>query len=503
MTQTRPARNRWRALAAVTALIAFAGALGITIGYGPGLDPDSMAYVGAATSLARGDGLRVPLGKWETADSTVALTVWPPAFPAAMAVPQTLGAPPLSSARMIIALAAATTAGLIVLLFSGAATLIETAIVTAVVVCTPAFIAVHLSVLSEPLFLASLMLTLYGMSRQRAGVAAAGAAIAVMTRYAGVSAAAAAAVWFLFRTPGSIGNRARRALIASAPAALAFALWMIHNARVAVVQSPIRLSYHPGVMSTIGEGLTAAAGMIAPGAGGSMTFVLALGFVALLAAALVSNVRAGRLAAEPAFPLEGDVAHSAALLLAAYLGVIIASRMFVGGTIEFDRRILSPAFLLGELALAPIFLRALRPSRIGWRVAATAIIAIWIASSLATEGPVVLDSINDGNDFAASDWRESPMIEWVAKHGGSNTIYTNWPAAIYFNAHRDPFDLPTTAVPDTLALFGKRLAEMRGLYAAFDARNADYPSTDSIVSGAGLSLFMRFDDGAVWVKKRP
>ena len=112
------------------------------------------------------------------------------------------------------------------------------------------------------------------------------------------------------------------------------------------------------------------------------------------------------------------------------------------------------------------------------------------------------DSIQDGNDFAASDWRESPMIEWIRRNGAANTIYTNWPAAIYFDAHRNPFDLPTTMNADSVRLFGKNFEKSRGIFAAFNTRNFDYPASDSIAAGAGLVQIQKFDDGILWASPR-
>ncbi|MDQ6717741.1 MAG: hypothetical protein M3Z17_05250, partial [Gemmatimonadota bacterium] len=180
MKTPQPAIRR-KTLAIGAAFCAFAGALAITSGYGPGLDPDSMAYVGAATSFAHGEGLRVPIGKWERSDSSVALTVWPPAFPVTMAIPQRLGVAPLTSARIVIALSAAATAALVILVLAEAVTAMSAAIGILIILATPSFVTVHLSVLSEPLFLVGMMLTLYGMVSRRPAAAAAGAVAAVMT----------------------------------------------------------------------------------------------------------------------------------------------------------------------------------------------------------------------------------------------------------------------------------------------------------------------------------
>lgn len=481
----------------VSAVVSFAGALFITSGYGPGLDPDSMAYVGAAKSLAHGDGLRVPMGKWEGRDSTVALTVWPPAFPVAMSIAQKLGAQPMTSARIVIALSAAATAALVFAVLGGVTGLSSAGAAVALIVATPSFVSVHLNVLSEPLFLAAMMLTLYGMVSRRPGVAATGAVAAVMTRYAGVSAGAAAAIWFLFFSNDQLRDRIRRAAIASAPAAMAFIFWIAHNARVAVVQSPIRIAYHPGITETAREGIRTLMASVAPGAAGSIAIAATMVFITALGLAFARLKRGSSTNGSGTDKLNG-VAGACAVLLITYLWVIGASRMFVGGSIRFDARILSPAIMLAELSVVLLISTSSLFERRYFKPAIAVLAAIWLAASLRVNGALVSDSIEDGNDFAASDWRDSPMMEWIARNAGRKTIYTNWPAAIYFNAHRHPFDIPTTLNPDSVRLFGKAMEESGGIFAAFNTRNFDYPANDSIAAAAGLVQIREFEDGILW-----
>src|SRR4051812_6696169 len=95
-------------LAASIALgaFAFAGALGITSGAGPGLDPDSMSYLHAATTLARSGALRDVQRDWASVDSTMLLAHWPPGYPVAIAGAERLGVGAVQSARVIGALSA-------------------------------------------------------------------------------------------------------------------------------------------------------------------------------------------------------------------------------------------------------------------------------------------------------------------------------------------------------------------------------------------------------------
>src|SRR3954470_10266107 len=90
-------------LAASIALgaLAFAGALVITSGAGPGLDPDSMSYMHAATTLAHGGALRDVQRDWASPDSTMPLAHWPPGYPIAIAGVELLGVGAKAAARVI------------------------------------------------------------------------------------------------------------------------------------------------------------------------------------------------------------------------------------------------------------------------------------------------------------------------------------------------------------------------------------------------------------------
>src|ERR1700712_1991584 len=90
-------------LAASIALgaLAFTGVIAITSGAGPGLDPDSMSYMQAATTLAHGGALRDVQRDWASVDSTMPLAHWPPGYSVALAGGASLGLGAKQSARLI------------------------------------------------------------------------------------------------------------------------------------------------------------------------------------------------------------------------------------------------------------------------------------------------------------------------------------------------------------------------------------------------------------------
>jgi hypothetical protein len=472
--------------------------MAVTSGRGPGLDPDALAYVGAATSLAGHGKLEVPLGKWQLSDSTLPLTVWPPGFSIAMAAPQLTGIAPLTAARIVIALAASVTAATLFILLSSVISFAGAVTGLLVILLTPGFLDVHTSVLSEPLFLACLAIVLFGMTRERPLLTGLAAAAAVSTRYAGLSAGVAGAIWFLFFSNRVQRERIRRAALAAAPSAIAFAAWMIHNARVTVVQSTIKVSYHPGILQTIRDGFETMMQWIAPGLDGAIAFGAVIILFVAIAAAVLTRQSATASPSADSDLTEKNVSAAAAVLLLSYLVTLVLSRMFVGASILFDSRLLSPAFLLIEIALIPILWQFIRRSSVWLRAPAVSALLLWLAGSVMVDAQIVEDAVTDGNDFASTEWRTSPTIQWVVNSGAGQPIYTNWPAAVYFDAHRSPYDLPRTLDPDSIAQFRTQLASRNGVLVGFEARNPDYPPVDSLARAAGLVPLKRFSDGAVW-----
>src|SRR4051812_10411654 len=179
----------------------------ITSPPGPGLDPDAASYLGAAESLARGSGYRVPVADWAAADSTSALTHFPPGYPTAIAIPITLGVVPRQAARIVDAVAAFIEFAVVVALVASAAGELAALCLAAALLVMHPIAVIHLSVLSEPLYLACTVCALFAMVRlaepssdehiAAAWVAGIASAAAMLVRYVGFSVCGAVALWIL------------------------------------------------------------------------------------------------------------------------------------------------------------------------------------------------------------------------------------------------------------------------------------------------------------------
>ncbi|MFN2602822.1 MAG: hypothetical protein ABR582_08735 [Gemmatimonadaceae bacterium] len=469
----------------------------ITSGAGPGLDPDSMSYIGAATSFAQHGTLRVPSTSWDEDDSTAALSVWPPGFSIAMAVPQKLGASRYMSARIIMSSAAFVSATTLFLLLVDAAGPWAAAAGVTGIFATPAINGVHLSVLSEPLFLACLALTLLAMVRQprRPFIAGAAAAAAAIVRYAGVCSPVAVVLWFFFSGNKSIRERLIDSAKATTVPVIVIGAWVIRNSLLPDAQSGMEVSIYGHFLGTFREGLSTIADWLGPGlegrtlrAASAIVMCCALIIVGVTAA---STIRAREKTVEL---LKADL-----LMLSCYVATLLAARLFVGDAIPFDFRILSPAIFLAEIAITVCVAAFVSGAGRMVQVATAVIALLWLSGSVFVSGQNAIDAIADGSDFASSDWRTSPTVAWVNSRSDGHAIFSNWPAAIYFRTNRIARDVPQSLDTADMNEFADIMREKNGVFVAFSSRNTDYPASDSIASGAGLIQAGQFADGKLWI----
>jgi hypothetical protein len=466
---------------------------------GPGLDPDAVSYLGAAVSLVHGHGYRVPVTPWTASDTTGLLAHFPPGFSTAIAAPVAFGMSPIQSGRLIVAVSAFAAAVLLILLVGAAAGSAAAVIAFVGAAVTPALVNLHISILSEPLFLAMLLGMMMSCLARRPAATGALAAGAVMVRYAGVAVAAAAVVWFLWQ-PGSWRRRMREAVIVVGPSLVLLGLWVARSWRAPGGTSNIRaLGLYGSLRGTIGEGLSTVCDWLAPGSGGTSWRGVAVTLTVLVIAAVgVGAWRAFRRA-----PVDGRAPLTvvlAGVIAVCYVGMLIASRVAADPNIPFDDRILAPVILLAEIGLVIGGAIWWRRTPVVWMRGAVVVAGVvWALASLRVVRGRVGDALRDGEDFASADWRFSPTVAWVrANAGTAATLYTNWPAAVYFYAARGSHELPRSLDPLTLRRFGERLVRQRGVLVGFTSPNPDGVSPDSIASRLRLRPLARLADGSVW-----
>jgi hypothetical protein len=480
--------------------VACYGVIAITAPPGPGLDPDTMSYIGAAESLARRGTLRIPAAHWADSDSTKALGHFPPGFPIVIALPVALGAPPVQAARGIEAAAAFATVALAVWLVSAVATPGAGLLAGVVLLVTPSFAFDHWQIISEPLCLALLMATLALMTFSRKpwtyGIAAAAAGF---VRYAAFASTGAAVLW-AYGLGGSHRERLRRAAIAAAPTVVLQVAWWL---RAAAESAELR-SF--GVRGGLGPSFRELAGTLGgwlapsvPVAWAQALLAVAVGGVAVAvlahAARRPASARAGL---RP--PLQRLLA-AAGLLAACYAALVLFSRLFVDVSIPFDQRLLSPFIVLAEVATVAAFAAGWRGWSGRWRAAVVVTGALWIAGSARATVQAVTDALDGGWGYASDDWRISRLGDWLRGPGRNAAIFSNNTATAYFLTYRPSRGVPQTLNADSVSAFGRVLRERRGVLVRFPFDLETGAPPDSLANRLGLIEMARFPEGVIWAPR--
>jgi hypothetical protein len=503
---------------------------------GPGLDPDAVSYLGAAESLAHHGTYRIPYAEWASADSAQPLAHFPPGFSTVLALPIAVGVKPVQSARLIEATAAFTSTVLLVLLVSSATNMITAALLALALFAMTAMHEIHISVLSEPLYIALLLLALTAMVRWperplRGGIPA---ALAVMTRYAGMSIVAAVALWQLART-GTMRERITRAATSLAPAFVLQLWWVLRTERARDAEEIRRFAVYGNLGQTLHQGLATVMAWLVPDPSpnhdipfrGLIAIALAVvlgtlmqrGHAWLLWSLDNPSPRTSEAEAEGA-PMDTalqppNALHTAtrftlrvidasALLIGCYLALVLTSRVLADPLIPLDERLLAPALVLAMIILGitiSVWWRRMHLVKTR-RTIEVMLVMWWLAAAGATYNEAHY-ALTWGSDFAGKEWRTSELIAWAKEHAAHTPLYTNWPAAVYFYLHRNSHELPRRADEQTLAAFGDSIRARHGIVLLFGPTNGEYVPNDTMFDVPGLEMTKELKDGVILAPVTP
>jgi hypothetical protein len=500
-----------RMLSLVMASVAFSAVLWVSEPPGPGLQEVSAAYLGAAASLVEGRGYRVPTARWDSPDSTSPLARYAPGFPTAVALPLALGFPPAQSARLVEALSAFVTMAVVVAMAGDAVGMGAAAMLAIALLVMPVMVNVHLMVLSEPLFLSLVALTLATMvgapdTPLAAGVCAAGA---LAVRYVGAGVVAGVVVWALMSNRTAT-TRVRRAGLALLPTALLGVGWLV-AARASAGAVFHRLGVYGGLPGALADGGGTVARWLVPTAHDAgwawLPALAAAGVVIALTTAGAARARRLWQLLPQDLPMQSStnvpqlfaarLLGAGAVLGVSYAAVLLGARLFGEGSFTFDARLLSPLFLIASLtfvvAAATWWRSAGRTPRLGLTLALLA----WGAASLAASRTLVRESLTDGADLARDSWRRSALLEWVRSDGAHRPLYSNWPSLPYFYLDRPARGVPTSGDAATLRAFGDSVAAHDGVVLVFAVDNPAYTRADSLVAASGLGVLAEWPEGRV------
>lgn len=447
--------------------------------------------------------MRVPTAEWNRTDSTSTLSLWPPGFPVAIALPVVLGASPVQSARWINILSAGVIAGTVVCIIAAPLGIWAGVIAAVVLFATQAVFDVHISVLSEPLFIAVMLLLLATMvyARDRLLLLSVLATTAVMIRYAGAAAPVAAVLWTLLDTRRDVRTRWRRAAGVALLPLIAIGAWFARTAMAPDRHATPKVHVYGGWGATLLGARDTLAEWLAPViSDGTVQRVLALAVALVLGGFILTAAvdTAGNRLRQLRVSGVATILAAVSLLGACYIAVVLASRAFIGGTIPLDWRILAPLIVLLEIASVTSIAYWWRAYHFPVHAAIATLGMVWLVAATTVTANDAIYAATVGSDFATSSWRTSPLIAWVRVHGAGRPLYSNWPPALYFHAHRIARELPDSVDPADVSGFAERIRADHGYVVGFNERSPDFMSPFTLARRIGLREIARVADGSVW-----
>jgi 4-amino-4-deoxy-L-arabinose transferase-like glycosyltransferase len=492
------------------AAIGLAAGAGIAaaLPWGAGVSPDSVVYITAARNLAAGRGLSVALD----AGSFVRLAHYPPLYPATLAAPSVFGADPLVTARWLgAALFAANTVLTGCLAFLASRSRAASLAAALLFLAAPPMVMAHTMAWSEPLFIAFVLCAIISLSAYLQMprpwllmAAAAAAALAFLTRYAGAAIVLAGIIALAWKGPPEWRQRLKVAAMFALGAAFPGAVWLMRNRLVAGTAADRLIMFHPPDAAMLARGLELAASWFFPlpaPTGTALLGMLALvcAYPALMRRWAAAPVEAGRCA----------VNTITTLWIVCYSSVVLASISFLDQEIPLDSRMLAPLYPTLVAPVVALWSAAIRHDRSRLSVVGVALVSVVLCSEAAASMPWIVLARREGIGYASRSWRASPLAGRLVELGRA-PVFSNAPEAVYLVTGLSAVSLPAKIDPRTrapnpdyaeaVAAVGRRLSAEGGVLAYFKAVSWRWylPPETELVTVLGLRPLAREVDGTVY-----
>ncbi len=470
----------------------------------PGITGDSLFYTSGAWALAKSARLAYATQDWRAKDSLIPMTRVMPGFSVPIALGVRAGMSSVSAARIVQVASAFGTVFVASWLSYALAGSIAATLVAASLLALPIFVQVHLYVLTEPLFLLTVVTALFLMTRVAPNPVALGmtAALATAVRYPGVAVTMAVCLWMLLR-PGSAAERLRRAVVAGLPTTILLAFWIVHT-RSSEAAEPIRsFGIYGGLGVAVRDAVSTGLAWLAPGSRPVTRIVLATGLSTALILALAERIgqRSPAGFSNTLTDRRWRAVGAALLFILCYLIVVFASRAFADPLIELRARMLLPALVAAQIAIAIALTAWLRPRAPIVRWLTLGVVAAWFVVSARTAGALIVREREVGLDVIRLPVRESTVLRWLRAFDGSQrAVFSNHPLAVNHLLMRDARWWPAGTSPDTLREFAAVVRARNGLIVSFAAHDqwVRVVPDSTLVRLLALRLVARLPDGSVW-----
>jgi hypothetical protein len=431
---------------------------------GPGLTPDSTAYVQAARSLVAGTGFQHFNGSLVASPQTH----FAPLFSIVLAGLLRAGATFEQGSRWLNAALFAVNCVLLALVLSRCVDRRHAPLGAMLgglfAGLSPVLIHVHAMVWSEPLFLVCmlgsfLLVGVYIDGGTRAWLVggAMAAALAFLTRYAGASIVIGVAAALMERGPSGrkrprrMGDAVLFCLIACAP----MAGWFVRNIAASRHATDRAVAFHPPLSEDFHQAMISLSDWILPTSERPKSFGAWPGVTAAGAGLMVIIA----LAAFLTMMKHRDCSHASRrcgtvhLLLwfaPLYLVFVLTSMTWFDASTELDFRILCPLYVAMMPLIATSFfvlasaIHARNPDNLRWILLGGGLL---MAFEIARAAVWAVDMRPHGLGYSTPAWQNSGLIALARKLPGDALIYSNAPDALYLLAGRLAKPIPKLVQP--------------------------------------------------------
>ena len=496
------------AIAGILALSLAAGLIVVTRTweYGIGLSHDSVWYVSMARELATGH---------DAFAGEHLRPTWPPLFTLVIAAPGLVGIDPIDAAAVLnpsIFVCTCFVSG--VWIYRRTDSGLVSLVVTVALTFSIALTEVSSFVWTEPLFVLLSVCSLALLDRHlRNGsvvallLAALLAALACLTRYAGVVLLASTVLIVLSEPPVALKKRIRLTLGYLVVAALPLALWLLRNQLLAGTFSGSR----PEAVWSFAENATQAGKTLGlwalPWGRGGNDLVLLVSVVpilALLGFALAWVWSSSRSRGVPETISRLMLSDPFVRVVGAYAVLYTAFIIIVSTAIRIDQigdRLLVPSFVPLALLTGYVLARLIEMSRRDrgrcFRGALAGAIMLFAAVYAAAYFPELRRAAIKGHGYASEAWEASATMAWARRNHG-HALLSNRADALYLLVPGVAVEgLPWDAsrLPAMVSSIGKRRVVW------FLGTRYPYDLAD-VASDLGLRKVVEFDDGVVFEASR-
>jgi hypothetical protein len=437
--------------------------------HGSGLTSDSLIYLNASRNLLAGRGV----SRLSGLTGTKPITHYPPLFPAALAGLQAAGLTTADAARVLGAAALGLNVALVGLsIWRMTHNEWASMLGSFLVLSSPIMIDLHSWAMSEPMFLlwclcAALLLDAFtSTGRMRFLILTAfAAALGALTRYVGLALIAGLALALLLRSSGRAGRRVLETGAFAAIAVVPISGWYIRNLILSGSLSNYSLVWHAPDSTVLKRPFAVAWEWISPTL---FTYPALIGLIVLVVAGglwllLKGWKRWGRPPGRWTRSLrKADLRGGLLCFIAAYVGAIGFSILFLGATVPVDQRISSPVYLSLIILLVDAavswWTRQERVALKAWLIAAAGVLAL---SYLARSAALVDALWDESRGYASPSLAVAGSSEVIGRVPDDVLVYTNSFAPLEYFYGRGSVSIPLPGDPVTRQVVGSYAQDLQ------------------------------------------